>query len=404
MADDEARRENSMTANHRLFSLEVDNFRSLRQVTLPLGPVNVLVGPNGAGKTNVLEVFRFLADIVHTDIVPALDQRGGFERLVFHGGAKPAGHIRIGIKGSWSSEPGEPGDEYSLRITGTPFTREELFQSSAEQHRLRTITVLGSSVTAQAADLTTADKIRIQPSTSGLSTLPRLSDERFGPITAEVAGLLASFRVFDVDVNEAARPTPAPLKAGDGIANNASNLSAFLLLLSANEPDAWQRLEADAVEVLPQLKAIKFHHVRLANQPTVLAMLQERGLREPTPLRDASFGTIRLLGLLTMLHDPRPPTLTCVEEIDYGLHPQAVELLVERIREAGEMTQFIIATHSPALANQLKPEELIVCERGDDGSSLIPAISRSKVETIVHAGEGLPLGELWFSGALGGDL
>ncbi|MEU6712777.1 AAA family ATPase [Nonomuraea sp. NPDC046802] len=93
-----------MTANHRLFSLEVENFRSLRQVILPLGPVNVLVGPNGAGKTNVLEVFRFLADIVHTDLVPALDERGGFERFVLQGGTEPAGHIRIGIKGPWSSE------------------------------------------------------------------------------------------------------------------------------------------------------------------------------------------------------------------------------------------------------------------------------------------------------------
>ncbi|MGP3921585.1 AAA family ATPase [Nonomuraea sp. 10N515B] len=113
-------------------------------------------------------------------------------------------------------------------------------------------------------------------------------------------------------------------------------------------------------------------------------MLRERGLREPTPLPDASYGTIRLLGLLAMLHDPNPPALTCVGEIDHGLHPQALEMLVERVREAGEKTQFIIATHSPALADRLKPEELIVCERSDDGSSLIPAISRSNVEEIVR--------------------
>lgn len=42
----------------RLIELEVQNFRSLRKITVPLGPLNVLVGPNGAGKSNVLEVFR----------------------------------------------------------------------------------------------------------------------------------------------------------------------------------------------------------------------------------------------------------------------------------------------------------------------------------------------------------
>jgi predicted ATPase len=67
----------------RLVELEVENFRSLRKVSLPLGPVNVLFGPNGAGKTNVLRVFDFLADIVRTDLGPALADRGGFDELVF---------------------------------------------------------------------------------------------------------------------------------------------------------------------------------------------------------------------------------------------------------------------------------------------------------------------------------
>ncbi len=43
----------------RLTELEVENFRSLQKITLPLGLLNVLVGPNGAGKTNVLEVSAF---------------------------------------------------------------------------------------------------------------------------------------------------------------------------------------------------------------------------------------------------------------------------------------------------------------------------------------------------------
>jgi predicted ATPase len=96
--------------------------------------------------------------------------------------------------------------------------------------------------------------------------------------------------------------------------------------------------------------------------------------------------------------------MTCVEEIDHGLHPQALELLVERLREASSRTQFLIATHSPAMADRLKPDELIVCERRQDGSSAIPAVPPDQIEEIVRASEGMPLGELWFSGALGGDL
>ncbi|GHD33994.1 hypothetical protein GCM10007147_39290 [Nocardiopsis kunsanensis] len=133
-------------------------------------------------------------------------------------------------------------------------------------------------------------------------------------------------------------------------------------------------------------------------------VLRETGLRVPTELADASFGTIRLLGLLALLYDSNPPALTCIEEIDHGLHPQALELLVERIREASERTQFLIATHSPALADRLRPEELVVCERDSDGASRIPAVTQERLEAIVERSEDLPLGELWFSGALGGDL
>lgn len=72
-----------------LVHLKVENFRSLRSVEIPLRPLNVLVGPNGAGKTNVLEVFRFLADVIRTDLEPAFASRGGFDEVVFRGGAKP---------------------------------------------------------------------------------------------------------------------------------------------------------------------------------------------------------------------------------------------------------------------------------------------------------------------------
>jgi predicted ATPase len=151
------------------------------------------------------------------------------------------------------------------------------------------------------------------------------------------------------------------------------------------------------------LRDIKFDFPSGAAREVVV-MLEETGLRRPTQLADVSYGTVRLLGLLALLYDPNPPALTCIEEIDHGLHPQALELLVERLREASERSQFIIATHSPAFADRLKPEELIICERLPDGSSAIPAISVAEVRRIVRRSEGLPLGELWFSGALGGDL
>lgn len=71
--------------------LQVRNFKSLRGIDLPLGPLNVLVGPNMAGKSNILDVFRFL----HQTFFPeagtegvwfALAQRGGVNEVLWKGG------------------------------------------------------------------------------------------------------------------------------------------------------------------------------------------------------------------------------------------------------------------------------------------------------------------------------
>jgi predicted ATPase len=204
-------------------------------------------------------------------------------------------------------------------------------------------------------------------------------------------------------VDSARRPARFPRGDYEALDENAENLAAFLLALRSQNQDAWERLVTDATDVLPQLDDIDFEYPSGAAREVVV-VLHERGLRQSTQLADASFGTIRLLGLLALLYDPRPPALTCVEEIDHGLHPQALELLVERLREASERTQFLIATHSPALANRLAPHELIVSERRHDGSSAIPSLAVGDIREIIERSQGLPLGELWFSGALGGDL
>lgn len=392
----------------RLLSLEVENFRSLRKVSVPLGALNVLVGPNGAGKTNLLEVFRFLADLIGTDLQPALDVRGGFDELVFRGGEKPANTISIGLKAMWTKNSSRNApDEYSLRITRLRsglLSRRESFQFKRTQGRVRRITIKGQKVHVEDTGRDAGERqLGINALSSGLSTLPRLSDDQGGAEVTTVARRLASFRVFDVRVDAARLPSRFPWRGHEVLADDAANLAAFLLNLRSRNETSWDQLVDDATEVLPQLDGIDFQYPSGAAREVVV-VLHERGLRRPTQLADASYGTIRLLGLLALLYDPDPPALTCVEEIDHGLHPQALELLVHRLREASERTQFLIATHSPALADRLEPEELIVCERRDDGSSVIPAVTVEEIKRIVAESDDLPLGELWFSGALGGDL
>src|ERR1700730_8156695 len=138
--------------DQRLQRLQVENFRSLQKISLPLRDLNVLVGPNGAGKTNVLGVFDFLAYIIRTDLEPALDSRGGFDEVVFRGGDRPPASIRIKVTATWTSHSSlNAPDDYELRITrrrprttaAPTLQRAETFSFKRTQGRGRRIKISG---------------------------------------------------------------------------------------------------------------------------------------------------------------------------------------------------------------------------------------------------------------------
>jgi predicted ATPase len=217
----------------------------------------------------------------------------------------------------------------------------------------------------------------------------------------ELAAVFETFRVFEVDAAAARRPSP--MEDQPALAADAGNLASFLYWLSRAHQEVFELLVDDLRFIVPSVRALVFESVGGPTAAIKLA-LEEEHLRGATDLAYASFGTIRALALLAMLHDPNPPKLTCVEEIDHGLHPYALDRIVERLRSATRKTQLLLATHSPALVNRLEPEELIVCERDPStGASRIPAIDPAEVKAVASKDD-LGLGELWFSGTLGGVL
>lgn len=407
-----------------LHRVTAKNFRSLREIDVELQPLSVLVGPNGAGKTNLLSVVRFLGDTARLDLEGALAVAGGFERLWFRGATEKRPSFQIGIEAVASTHAHLGAlDVYSLavervgRVTRASQLQEpsnarpRLLLSRSESFRFKRTPGAGRRLTVKGKAFTVTDDGRspgaqrtgsLANTSTALSTLPRLGEASVGEAIGSLARLLTSFRVFDVDVAEARRP--GRRSADDTrLADDASNLAAFLAYLHREHAETVGALEQDLRYVVPGFDRLLFEPVG-GSAEAVEVRFSETGLPGSTPLADASFGTVRALALLAMLHDPDPPHLTCVEEVDHGLHPHAIERIVDRMRDATERTQLLIATHSPTFVNRLRADELIVCERDlDNGASRIPAIASEDVAAMVDASD-LGPGELWFTGALGGAL
>jgi len=395
-----------------LHSLTIRNFGVLGDVTVELDRLNVLVGPNGSGKSSILRVIQFLGDAARSGL-PSAVGGGALDQIRTRASGEAPGatppSISIHVAAIVTSHAHEQAlDEYTLSLShagknprGRAFFHKETFQFKRTKLQGRRITLRGGKLNVADGDKPKQER-QLDASAFGLAILPQLGPDEGGAEVRKIQELFTTFRVFDIDTRKAREPSE--LRAPTPLQPDASNLAAFLHFLKTDHPDVFASLLRDARTMIPGFTDLRLRPVGGSIDAMTIDIV-DRGRAGTTPLRDASFGTVRALALLAMLYDPDPPILTCIEEIDHGFHPYIFDRLVELLREASARTQFIIATHSPALVNRLEPNELIVCERdAETGLARIPAISQHEVARIYRAGgsDGYRLGELWFSGTLGG--
>jgi predicted ATPase len=129
----------------------------------------------------------------------------------------------------------------------------------------------------------------------------------------------------------------------------------------------------------------------------LLLQVKDAPFEKPVMAKFASDGTLKMLAYLTLLHDPEPPQLIGIEEPENQLHPRLLPELAEECRVASAASQLMVTTHSPFLVNALRPREIWVLFRTEDGFTQARRTSEMKGihEFMEH---GALLGQLWMEG------
>ena len=121
--------------------LAIAGYRSLRDLRLELGALNVVTGPNGSGKSSLYRALRLLADIAQGRIIQSLARKGGLQSTLWAGPATIARAVKQGrypVEGLAPKSPvslklGFSGDGYGYTIDlGLPHPSPSQFMLDPE--------------------------------------------------------------------------------------------------------------------------------------------------------------------------------------------------------------------------------------------------------------------------------
>lgn len=365
--------------------LQVSNFKSIGPgADVHLGPLTAFVGTNGSGKSNLLDVIAFLADCMKLRLDGALNKRGGIS----------------GVR-RWShSHPYDVSVRVELRTGVTSGAYELTLRSSSvsEYVVLReagAVLLDGSSERFEVREGTWVVKpTGVEPALDPQDlVLPLLGgDRRFRPL-AETLRQATVYSIFPNALRLPQKPSAARPMDAHG-ENWCSVLKEQLDDLRPDLLSALRHLSGDIEDVKVQrvggFLLPSFRH-RYPNQknPKWLDAGQE------------SDGTLRVAGLVTALR--QRPFLHSIglEEPELTVHPGALELIVDFIREGAANGQVLLTTHSPDLLDLLRDEEVRLVELRA-GRTHISAMSDRQRELVRE--RLYSLGDLLRSGDFQTDL
>ncbi len=362
-------------------TLAISNYRSIKELVIALGPLNLVTGANGSGKTNLYRALRLLADTAHGGLIGPLAKEGGLPSVMWagpedfsramRGGSQPIQGVgrskslrfRLGFStedfGYAVTVGFTPADSWSMFNLDPQFKRECIWAGPFLRPSSLLVDRNGALVRrrdGRAWDVLTQHLPLFD------SLFAQVAREQRCPEVFDVRELIRSWRFYDhfrIDQDAPARRpqlgTRTPVMHQDG-----RDLAAALQTI--REIGDREALDAAIEDAFPGSSI----EIEAEVSGIFTLRLQQHGLLRSLSAAELSDGTLRYLLLVAALLSPRPPSLMVLNEPEASLHPDLLPALGRLIIAASRHCQIWIVSHSSRLAASLERDgecNTIVLER-----------------------------------------
>jgi len=338
----------------KLHSVRIRNFKAIvDSKVVKLGPLTAFIGNNGVGKSSLIEALETYQAIVRDGLDAAMQRWLGIEHAR-HKGQEASERVGVAVNPI----------SFQLALGESVRKARRIELATNNDPAGNRMFIADERISSPDGTWLERDQIGArQTYGSGRSILSAAL-----PDYVEEARHILAWQFLALSPERMGFPVPQQ-RTGGGVrlARDGSNVADFLLDLRRQDQSAFDGIVETMAFILPYAKDIQPSLTSSEIERKAWLQLTEADFKVPGWM--LSTGTLRLLALLALLRHPSPPPLIVVEEIENGLDPRSIHLVVEEIRNAvlDGVTQVLLTTHSPYLLDLLTLEHLVLVERDGKG-------------------------------------
>lgn len=358
----------------------IKNYKSIRDLTLPLNKLNVLIGSNGAGKSNFISFFELTKAIYEQRFGSYTLAKGGIDNLLYRGRKiSPSMQGLLDFENTnaffYEIKPAQSNKGY-IEKTGDYFNTNHYSEKKYVKWNLR----LWDNAVEE-------------------SSLIQKPQWRAGYLRK----YLSSFTIYHFHDTSASSPMRGDCNINDNayLRDNGSNLAAYLYSLMQNDEKTFRLIEGVISSIAPYFKGFKLRP-DANNKESIRLEWEEKGTDMYLNGYSFSDGTLRFIALATLLLQSNPPEIIIIDEPELGLHPAAINKLAELAKRASLKSQIILSTQSTNLLNCFDVEDIIVVDRADN-QSVFRHLSGEELEKWMDD-YNMSISDLWEKNMIGGQL